>query len=67
MTQPALAETTVVLAFTSQVVADWESANERLKNLYPQFPECLMVTNPGSYAYRKGQQKMYLILIEDED
>ena len=66
-TVPALSEATVVLAFTSQAVPDWEVANERIRLLYPTFPEQLLVTNPGSYAYRKGQQKIYLILIEDED
>lgn len=66
-TLPALPEATIVLAFTSQVVPDWETANERLKTLYPHFPDSLMLTNPASYAYRKGMQKLYLILIEDED
>lgn len=66
-TTTALFDATIVLAFTSQVVPDWESANERLKVLYPHFPDSLMLTHPGSYAYRKGQQKLYLILIEDED
>ena len=65
-TIPALSETTVVLAFTSQVVTDWEAANERLKQLYPEYPEQMIVTNPAGYAYRKGLQKLYLILIEDE-
>ena len=65
-TIPSLPETTVVLAFTSQVVDDWEAANERLKQLYPQYPDQLIVTNPRAYAYRKGMQKLYLILIEDE-
>lgn len=67
ITIPSLSPVTIVLAFTSQVVSDWESTNERLKDLYPQFPDSLMVTNPASYAYRKKQQKIYLILIEDED
>ncbi|MBQ1409219.1 MAG: LUD domain-containing protein [Bacteroidales bacterium] len=65
-TIPALSETTIVLAFTSQVVADWEVANERIKELYPQYPDQIMIVNPASYAFRKGQQKIYLILIEDE-
>lgn len=65
-TMPGLSEATIVLAFTSQVVPDWEAANERLKDLYPSFPDNLMLTNPASYAFRKGLQKMYLILIEDE-
>lgn len=65
-TIPSLPETTIVIAFTSQVVTDWEAANERLKQLYPNYPDQIMVTHPASYAYRKGQQKIYLILIEDE-
>ncbi len=65
-TIPALSETTIVLAFTSQVVADWEAANERLKQLYHEYPEQMIVTNPAGYSYRKGLQKLYLILIEDE-
>ena len=65
-TIPSLPETTIVIAFTSQVVADWEEANERIKQLYPNYPDQIMVTHPASYAYRKGQQKLYLILIEDE-
>lgn len=65
-TLPALPETTVVLAFTSQVVTDWEMANERIRQLYPDYPETIIVTNPTSPAYRKGTQKVYLILIEDE-
>lgn len=65
-TIPSLYETTIVLAFTSQVVPDWQTANERLKQLYPQYPNQIMVANPGSYACRKGKQKIYLILIEDE-
>ena len=65
-TIPALSETTVVLAFTSQVVTDWEAANERLKQLYPEYPEQMIVANPAGYAYSKGMQKIYLILIEDE-
>ncbi|MBP5548032.1 MAG: hypothetical protein J6X58_03960 [Bacteroidales bacterium] len=67
VTVPALSETTIVLAFTSQVVTDWEAANERLKQLYPEYPNQIMITHPASYAYRKGQQKIYLILIEDEN
>ena len=63
---PALSETSIVLAFTSQVVSDWEAANERLRLLYPQYPDQIMVTHPASYSYRKGLQKLYLILIEDE-
>ena len=55
-----------MLAFTSQVVADWEAANERLKQLYPEYPEQMIVTNPAGYSYRKGLQNLYLILIEDE-
>jgi len=66
-TMPALTDSIVVLAFTSQVVADWETAYERMKLLYPEMPDQLMVTNPSSYAYRKGAQRIYLILIEDED
>lgn len=66
-TIPALSETTIVLAFTSQVVSDWEAANERLKLLYPHYPDQIMVTHPSSYAFRKGLQKLYLILIEDEE
>ena len=65
-TIPSLPETTVVLAFTSQVVTDWQTANERLKTLYPEYPEQIIITQPSSYAYRKGLQKLYLILIEDE-
>lgn len=65
-TIPALPETTVVLAFTSQVVANWEDANERLKALYSDYPDQIIVTQPSSYAYRKGAQKLYLLLIEDE-
>jgi len=63
---PALPETTIVLAFTSQVVANWEAANERLKGLYKEYPEQIIVTSPNSYAYRRGMQKLYLLLIEDE-
>ncbi|MBR6331487.1 MAG: hypothetical protein IKR79_07560 [Bacteroidales bacterium] len=63
---PALPEATVVLAFTSQVVSDWQTANERLKELYADYPEQIIITSPSSYAYRKGQQSLYLILIEDE-
>jgi len=65
-TIPALPETTVVLAFTSQVVPSWEEANERLKALYSEYPDQIIVTQPSSYAYRKGTQKLYLLLIEDE-
>ena len=65
-TMPALSETTIVLAFTSQVVADWEVANQRLRELYPDYPDMLDIVHPASYAFRKGQQKIYLILIEDE-
>ena len=67
LTVPALPETTMVLAFTSQVVSDWEAANERLRLLYPQYPDLTVVTHPAAYSYRKGLQKLYLILIEDED
>lgn len=63
---PALSETTIVLAFTSQVVTDWEVANQRLRELYADYPDLLSVVHPASYAFRKGQQKIYLILIEDE-
>ncbi len=66
-TMPALTDSTIVLAFTSQVVADFEAAYERMKLLYNEMPDQLMVTNPSSYAYRKGTQKLFLILIEDED
>ena len=65
-TIPSLPETTIVLAFTSQVVTDWEAAFERMKSLYNEIPENIMLTTPASYAYRKGLQKLYLILIEDE-
>ena len=65
-TTPALSETTIVLAFTSQVVTDWEMANQRLRQLYDDYPSLLTVVHPASYAFRKGQQKLYLILIEDE-
>lgn len=65
-TTPALFENTIVLAFTSQVVSDWEAANERLKQLYPNYPAQIMVTHPASLAYRKKQQRLFLILIEDE-
>ena len=67
VTMSTLPEALVVLTFTSQVVTDWEQANERLKSLYNEYPESLIVTNPGSYACRKGLNKLYLILIEDED
>ncbi len=67
ITVPALPEATIVLAFTSQVVTDWEIANQRIKQLYPEYPEQVIITNPASYAYRKGMQKIYLILIEDEN
>lgn len=66
ITIPSLPETTIVIAFTSQVVSDWEEANERIKQLYSNYPGQIMVTHPASYAYRKGQQKLYMILIEDE-
>ncbi|MCR4815555.1 MAG: lactate utilization protein [Bacteroidales bacterium] len=66
-TIPALPDATIVLAFTSQVVPDWEEANQRIKQLYPSYPEQIIITNPASYAYRKGTQKLYLILIEDEN
>lgn len=65
-TVPTLPETTIVLAFTSQVVTDWEMANQRLKELYPKYPDQIMIANPASYGYRKEKQKLYLILIEDE-
>jgi len=65
-TLPALPETTIVIAFTSQVVSDWESAHERLRLIYPTFPDQLVVTNPGGYSYKKEMHKLYLILIEDE-
>lgn len=65
-TIPALPEKTIIIAFTSQVVTDWEAANERLKQLYPNYPDQIMVVNPANYACRKGLQKLYLILIEDE-
>lgn len=65
-TMTALPEATIVLAFTSQVVANWEVANERIKQLYPQYPDQIMVAHPASYACRKGLQKIYIILIEDE-
>ncbi len=67
MTMATLPEALIVLTFTSQVVTDWEQANERLKSMYNEYPENLIITNPGSYAYRKGLHKLYLILIEDED
>ena len=66
VTVPALCDNTIVLAFTSQVVADWRMASERLKQLYPIYPDQIMVAHPASYACRKGLQKFYLILIEDE-
>jgi len=66
-TLPALTEAVIVLAFTSQVVRDWEQANERLKEYYDEFPAQLIVTNPASYGYRSGAQKIFLILIEDEN
>lgn len=66
-TMPALTDSIIVLAFTSQVVADWEAAYERMKLLYSDMPDQIMITNPYSYAYRKGTQKIYLILIEDEE
>ena len=62
----SLFSTTIVLAFTSQVVPDWEIAHERIKNLYDRFPDNIVITNPSAQSYRKGQQKIYLILIEDE-
>lgn len=65
-TIPALPENTVIIAFTSQVVNDWEAANERIKQLYPNYPDQIMMVNPNNYACRKGLQKLYLILIEDE-
>lgn len=66
ITVPSLFDTTIILAFTSQVVADWTMAHERIRNLYEQLPDNIVVTNPSAQAYRKGQQKIYLILIEDE-
>ena len=42
------------------------AANERLKDLYKEYPEQIIVTSPNSYAYRRGMQKLYLLLIEDE-
>lgn len=67
LTMPTLTDALIVLAFTSQVVANWEAATERLRNFYTEFPEQIMVTNPGSLAQRKNGFKIYLILIEDED
>ncbi len=66
ITQPSLSDTTIFLAFTSQVVSDWEIANQRIKQLYPAYPDQIFITNPAAYAYQKGLQKLYLILIEDE-
>lgn len=66
-TLPTLNKTTIVIAFTSQVVPDWETACERIKVLYAQFPEQTVVTSPSSYTYRRGLQHLHLILIEDEE
>lgn len=66
-TIPSLPDTTIVLAFTSQVVIDWEMAFERMKNFYNNTPDNIIMINPASYVYRKGLQKLYLILIEDEN
>ena len=66
-TLPSLNKTTIVIAFTSQVVADWETACDRIRMLYAHFPEQILVTSPSAYAYRKKQQQIHLILIEDEE
>lgn len=63
---PSMAEITVVLAFTSQVVDNWRQAMERMQELYGTIPEQMLVTSPASGVYRQGRQHLYLILIEDE-
>lgn len=63
---PALADITVVLAFTSQVVENWRHALERMEEYYESVPEQMLVTSPASLVYRQGRQYLYLILIEDE-
>jgi len=62
----SLPKTTIIIAFTSQVVTDWEMANKRLKQLYGDYPATVLIANPNSYACRRGLQKLHLILIEDE-
>lgn len=67
VTLPTLGDATIVLAFTSQVVADWAAAAERMRQMYSEMPEQLLVTNPASASFRQGRQRLYLILIEDEE
>lgn len=56
---------TIILAFTSQIVENWEKAIERIKSQYTVLPDNMIVSNPGSYSFRNGIQKMHLVLIDD--
>ena len=60
---PRLPQTTILVAFTSQVVADWEEAVARLKASDKEMPRNLTKITPSS---ADRQHDLHLILIEDQ-
>lgn len=55
----------IVMAFTSQVVKDWQQANNRLIEMYKHYPDNVYVLSPRK-AQDQREIDVQLILIEDE-
>lgn len=62
----SLPQTTVVLAFTSQVEPDWESMDTRLKSTYPTFPDQVLFVDPASEDMQTKKLELILLLVEDQ-
>ena len=60
----SLAKTTIVVAFTSQVVADNDAAMVRLKEMYKVFPTEIAVLEPRRASERETD--LHLVLVDDE-
>lgn len=59
-----LPRTTVIVAFTSQVVADNDAAMTRLKEMYKSIPTEIAVLEPRPASQRETD--IHLVLVEDE-
>ena len=64
VTMPYLPQVTILVAFTSQVLPNWDAAVNRLKEFYKTFPNQTWRLRPDEQTRKLTH--IYLVLIDDE-
>lgn len=63
---PTFPMVSVVIAFTSQVVQDWETLYDKMESARKQTSIATTIITPELKCFSSGAYKLYLILIEDQ-